>query len=253
MSFSRSTLLTAVLLLSLGSVTAQTTPPATPTPPAQTDPAPETPPTTETTTPTPSTEEAALPAQTTLTLASGPLTLPYLTGATPVRSIETVSGVAVFYSGDVADAMERYAETLTAAGFTVVSSETIPSRAPAAGGTTDTANSTEEAEAADAPATTEGATPPAAEGAGTGSAASGAAGGSGAPAGTGNAGDTSTGGTTDAAGSSDGAAAGSTETAAAAQSSGSDRQVMILERNGERIRVSVWQMYGLTTVLLARA
>ncbi|MFC4637887.1 hypothetical protein [Deinococcus hohokamensis] len=178
-----------------------------------------------------------------MTLASGPLTLPYLTGAAPVRSSETVSGVAVFYRGEVSDALERYGEALTAAGFTIVSTETIPSRAATAGSTT-TESSTEGAEATDPPATTEGTTA-APEGAAAGTAPTETTSASGAGTA-----DTSTGGTAEASGGA-GDAAGSTGTVAA-QGGGSDRQVMILERNGERIRVSVWQMYGLTTVLLAR-
>lgn len=251
LTFARSTLLTTALFLALGAGGAQTTPPATPAPPTTPAPPPtETPPADPATpappetqeTPAPSTADATLPEQTTFTLGSGSLTLPYLSGATPVRSVDTVSGVAVLYRGAVTDAFERYAEALTSAGFTVVSTQSIPFAVPSA--TTDDPGDGEATTDTAATATTGAApaTPPAATAPETPAAPTTPASPAGDTAGTGST-DTATPPATDTAGD---------ETTAAAQPSGRVRQVMILERNGEQVRLTVYQAYGLTTVLLAR-
>ncbi|WP_229780939.1 hypothetical protein [Deinococcus malanensis] len=144
----------------------------------------------------------------------------------------------MIYRGAVADALERYAAALTTAGFTVVSSDSIPYATPSTA-TDNTEATAEDAETADT--------------AGTAGAA-----GTTAPAATPPATTPPTGGTSEAGGTDTTTTTEpetpetADETAATAQPSGRERQVMILERNGERIRLTVYQAYGTTTVLMAR-
>ncbi|PTA68573.1 hypothetical protein C8263_07205 [Deinococcus arcticus] len=149
--------------------------------------------------------------------------------------MDTVSGVAVLYRGAVNDAFERYAEALTSAGFTVVSSTSTPLGASATAGAADTetpADGDSAAGSADAAGGAAATTAPAAT--------TPPADGSAAP------------GTSDTAADTEPAAPGADQPAAAAPASGRTRQVMVLERNGEQIRLTVYQAYGVTTVLLAR-
>ncbi|ACO44869.2 hypothetical protein DEDE109153_12730 [Deinococcus deserti] len=250
----RRALLTTTLLLSLGMAGAQTG----------------------------QTSTSALPAQTTLTLRSGELTLPYLEGATPVRSVRTFTGVGVVYRGSVADALQRYTQALVTGGFTAVDrSAPAETEAGNAEGTGDTTETTETTGTTDAATGTTGTAGGGTAG-GTGTAGSGATGTAGATA-TGTTGTTATGttgaagtaatGTTGATGSTTGAAgtgttgaadttgtAGTTGNAGTSATGttmtrpevGNGGPVQTFERNGERVQLRVYESMGHTVVLISR-
>ncbi|WP_027459853.1 hypothetical protein [Deinococcus murrayi] len=95
----RLSLLTATMLLGLGTAFAQTqTPPATP----------------------PATEQTPAPVlsqEATLTIGDATITIPGLQDATLVKTFSTVLGGGVIYRGSVLGSIDQIAQALTAAGF----------------------------------------------------------------------------------------------------------------------------------------
>lgn len=130
----RLSLLTATMLLGLGTAFAQTqTPPATP----------------------PATEQTPAPVlsqEATLTIGDATITIPGLQDATLVKTFSTVLGGGVIYRGSVLGSIDQIAQALTAAGFAAADGT-----GEAATDTADTTAESAEGESADTAAEGEGA------------------------------------------------------------------------------------------------
>lgn len=259
-TFGRFALLTAALLMGLGTATAQTqppttppAPPTTPAPPAPTPPAPATP---APATPAPAPPAPAEPApvalpepaplvseEATLTVSSVEITLPALPDATLVGNFTTVLGAGAVYRGSVSGAFDQIAQALVTAGFAEDAADSATAAAATTdAATTDTAAPATPTDAAAAPAT---ATPPA-DPAAAATPATPAA-----PA-------TDPAATTDtaAAGAANTAATTETTTTADAPAAGLDGLpqgvVRTFTRGGEQFELRAYERGGFTIVLISR-